>query len=184
MLQTLITWKIQLCNLFNNMSSSTKSHLPTKVVFHRRLSFTKQRSSSTDAIFHRRLSSTEGRRPPKVVLHLPWHLSWSYICENSLHTKSQPPTLLRSGLTDKGLYWGSMLPKKKCKSHKRFKQCVNEIKNFQRFSLLKNALSLDNFHLAKTSNELCKDQQQNIRPISKIMDLYVTQGWLTHQNIG
>ena len=54
-------------------------------------------------------------------LSVVW-LSWSYICENSQHTESQPPTLLRSGLkfffdwlkklTHKAIYWGSMLPKK------------------------------------------------------------------------
>ena len=30
------------------------------------------------------------------------HLDWSYICENSQHTKSQPPTLLRSYLSTEG----------------------------------------------------------------------------------
>ena len=59
--------------------------LPLKVVFHRRLSFTKgcllpmlvfhQRLSSTEGTlppkvhFHRRLSSNKGRLPPKVVFH-------------------------------------------------------------------------------------------------------------------
>ena len=50
------------------------------------------------------------------------HLILSYFCGNSQHTKSQPPSLLRSGLnffltnetdeTHKAIYWGSMLPKK------------------------------------------------------------------------
>ena len=44
---------------------------------------------------HRRSYSTEGPLPLKVVFHqrssFTFHLSWSYICGNSQHTKSQPP---------------------------------------------------------------------------------------------
>ena len=82
-----------------------QGHPPQKVVFHRRLSSTEgcpplkvvfhRRSSSTEGyiplkvFFHRWSSSTEGCPPPKAVFHqrLPSH-----------HTKSQTPTLLRSGL--------------------------------------------------------------------------------------
>ena len=49
-------------------SSSTKSHLPPKVVFHHRSSFTKDRLPSK-VVFHQKSSSTEGRLPPKVVFH-------------------------------------------------------------------------------------------------------------------
>ena len=88
---------------------NTEGRLPPKVTFHRR-------SSSTEGffptkgrlllkvVFQQRLSSTEGCLPPKVVFH--WRSSSTYqntlvdliFCENSEHTKSQPPTLLRSGL--------------------------------------------------------------------------------------
>ena len=76
-------------------SSSTKGHLPPKVIF-------QQRSSSTEGrlppkiIFHQSLSSTKGRLQPKVVFHqsssstkdrLPPTIT-PYICESSQHTKS------------------------------------------------------------------------------------------------
>ena len=51
-----------------------------------------------EVLVQRRSPSTEGRLLPKVVFHLPWHFSWSYICENNQHAKSQPLTFLRSGL--------------------------------------------------------------------------------------
>ena len=49
-------------------SSSTKSRLQPKVVFHRR-SFSTKGPLSTKVIFHRKSSSTEGCLPPKVFFH-------------------------------------------------------------------------------------------------------------------
>ena len=49
-------------------SSSTKSHLPPKVVFHHRSSSTKGRLPPK-VVFHQKSSFTKGRLPPKVVFH-------------------------------------------------------------------------------------------------------------------
>ena len=104
--------------IFHSRASSTEGCLPLKVILHQRSSCTKG-SFPLKVVFHQILSSTEGCLPPKVffhlrsssthgclplkvVFHIPWHLGWSYICENSQHTKSQPPTLPRSGLN---LFW-------------------------------------------------------------------------------
>ena len=64
-----------------DMQGSTEGHLPLQVVF------------PLKVVFQWRSASTIGHLPPKVVFHLPQHLGWSFICENSQHTKSQNPTL-------------------------------------------------------------------------------------------
>ena len=72
-------------------SSSTQGRLPPNVIFHPRSSST-QGHLPPKVVFRQRSSSIEGC--PQVVFHLPWHLSWSYICENSQHIKSQPPCIV------------------------------------------------------------------------------------------
>ena len=79
--------------VFRPRSSSTQGCLPLNVVFHRRLS-SAEGCLVLKVVFHPKLSSTEGRLPPKGVFHR-WSSSTNH---NSQHTKSQPPTLLRSGL--------------------------------------------------------------------------------------
>ena len=67
-----------------SMQGSTEGRFPMKVIFHLRLSSTKE-GLPLKVIFHQRSSSTEGCPPPKVVFH-----------QMSQQTKSQPLTLLRS----------------------------------------------------------------------------------------
>ena len=87
-------------------SSSTKSHLPSKVVFHKSSSSTKGRlppkvvfhwiSSSIEGhlppkvVFHQRSSSTEGRLPPKVAFLLKVIFKWRLYSTNG----SLPPKVV------------------------------------------------------------------------------------------
>ena len=89
-------------DVFHRRSSFTKDHLPPKVVFTKghlpQMVVVHRRSSSAEGclllkvLFHRWWSPTEGRLPPTITPCLILYL------KNSQHTKSQPPTLLRSGL--------------------------------------------------------------------------------------
>ena len=103
--------RLPLKGVFHHRSSSTKGRLPPKVVFNQRLSSTKVvfhwRLSSTKGrlptkvVFHQRSSSTKGHLPPKVVFHQPWHLGWSYICENSQQIRPQDVNKLIQSLGKK-----------------------------------------------------------------------------------
>ena len=102
--------------IFHRRLSSAEGHLPPKGVFLQRASSINHNTlvglifvitvnipnlsllPSLEVVFHQMSSSSEGRLPPKVVFQQPYHLGWSYICENSQHTKHQHPTLLRSVL--------------------------------------------------------------------------------------
>ena len=53
---------------FHRRLSSTEGRLPPKIAFHQRSSFTKGCLSLKD-VFHRRSSSNKGRLPPKVIFH-------------------------------------------------------------------------------------------------------------------